>query len=167
MCRFETRKCCWFTLLPKCCKNTCIGLKCSLKLQIRCKWGGRWWLVRRLGDFCFRHSIVTHCNALQRRGRSGWRATSWRLPPPSVSSSRFSLQSMREERSMCIVQHLCDLQCPALVWLWTPWGFEREWGRTRQGAEKDEFNTQVKRIASNINITCKSIMSCSHQELPL
>ena len=167
MCRFETRKCCWFTLLPKCCKNTCIGLKYSLKLQIRCKWGGRWWLVRRLGDFCFRHSIVTHCNALQRRGRSGWTATSWRLPPQSVSSSRFCLQSMREERSMCIVQHLCDLQCPALVWLWTPWGFEREWGRTRQGAEKDEFNTQVKRIASNINITWKSIMSCSHQELPL
>ena len=108
MCRFETRKCCWFMLLPKCCKNTCIGLKCSLKLQIRCKWGGRWWLVRRLGDFCFRHSIVTHCNALQRRGRSGWRATSWRLPPPSVSSSRFSLQSMREERSMCNACALCN-----------------------------------------------------------
>ena len=134
----------WFKMLPQI---------ADYLRYVRCKWGGRWWLVRRLGDFCFRHSIVTHCNALQRRGRSGWRATSWRLPPPSVSSSRFSLQSMREERSMCIVQHLCDLQCPALVSLWTPWGFEREWGRTRQGAEKDEFNTQVKRIASNINIT--------------
>ena len=101
-----------------------------------------------------------HCHPLQCIAEErSFRMEGDKLKAASSVSVIFKILPAEHERGkkhvqcMCIVQHLCDLQCPALVWLWTPWGFEREWGRTRQGAEKDEFNTQVKRIASNINIT--------------